>query len=131
MALIEAVSIALRRGDALLLVKRGRAPSLGFHAFPGGRVEPGETLLDAANRELFEETALRVARLEPFRTILLPGDEDDAAPRYSLTVFIGHDGTGTLEAGDDAAEAGFFTLSQMASLSVTPSTLDAARSILS
>ena len=40
---ISAVSVALVRGDRILLVKRGRAPARGLYAFPGGRVEEGET----------------------------------------------------------------------------------------
>jgi 8-oxo-dGTP diphosphatase len=35
-------------------------------AFPGGRIEPDEQPIDAAHRELFEETGIRVDRLEPY-----------------------------------------------------------------
>ncbi|MCA9448942.1 MAG: NUDIX hydrolase [Candidatus Omnitrophica bacterium] len=59
----HAVSVALTQGDRFLLVKRGRAPSLGEYAFPGGRVEAGETLEEAARRELLEETGYQARTL--------------------------------------------------------------------
>ncbi|TIV26561.1 MAG: NUDIX domain-containing protein, partial [Mesorhizobium sp.] len=42
--IIPAVSVAVVRDGTVLLVKRGRAPSQGLYAYPGGKVEPGETL---------------------------------------------------------------------------------------
>ena len=62
---LPAVSVAMRRHDRMLLVKRGRAPSRGLYAFPGGRVEAGETLEAAARRELLEETGLEAGELSP------------------------------------------------------------------
>ncbi|WP_292224791.1 NUDIX domain-containing protein, partial [Mesorhizobium sp.] len=53
--IIPAVSVAVVRDGTVLLVKRGRAPSQGLYAYPGGKVEPGETLPQAAARELREE----------------------------------------------------------------------------
>ena len=44
--------------DALLLIRRARAPSTGLWSVPGGRVEPGETLAEAVVRELAEETGI-------------------------------------------------------------------------
>jgi len=46
---------------ALLLVRRGHAPALGYWTVPGGRVEAGEELRAAAAREVLEETAIEVA----------------------------------------------------------------------
>lgn len=65
------------RGDALhvLLVERGKEPFLGRPALPGGYVRAGETLDDAARRELGEETGLDggALHLEQVRTYGDPG----------------------------------------------------------
>jgi len=47
--------------DALLLVRRATPPQVGRWTVPGGRVEGGETLAAAVEREVAEETGLRVA----------------------------------------------------------------------
>lgn len=46
------------RGDEVLLVRRRNPPDAGLWGFPGGHVEPGETALQCAARELAEETGV-------------------------------------------------------------------------
>lgn len=55
-----AVAVVLRVGEAVLLTQRARNPQQGFLDFPGGFVDPGETLEAAAVRELEEELGLTV-----------------------------------------------------------------------
>ena len=55
-----AVSAAIFRGRKVLLVRRARSPAKGFYSLPGGRVEFGETLQAALQREVEEETGLKV-----------------------------------------------------------------------
>lgn len=53
-----AASAAVFRGSLVLLAQRGYAPGKGLWSLPGGRVEPGETLAQAAAREVREEVAV-------------------------------------------------------------------------
>lgn len=127
---IPAVSVAVRRGDTVLLVKRGREPSRGYYAFPGGRVEPGEGLKDAARRELLEETGLYVRDLQPLRDYLIEGRRDDRLLRYRLHVFAASHDAGEAVAGDDAEEAGWFDLEAMRAMLLSEFVLDVAIEVL-
>lgn len=122
---VKAVSVALFVDDAFLLVLRARQPAMGLHAFPGGRVEPGETLIGAATREMREETGLVISAPTLFDSLMLPGEDAD----FELSVFLARAANGTLQAGDDAAQAGWFTLAEMGNLPITESTLAIARRI--
>jgi 8-oxo-dGTP diphosphatase len=125
---VPAVSVALVRGDRILLVRRGRSPSLGLYAFPGGRVEPGETAEEAARRELMEETGLTAGTLSPYREYLIEPEEKPIG--FRLQVFVGSYGGGDALAGDDAEDVGWFTLADMRTLPVIDSVLEVARELL-
>ena len=47
-------------GDKTLIIKRSKEPSLGKWSLPGGRIELGETVVDAAKRETLEETNVEI-----------------------------------------------------------------------
>lgn len=123
----HAVSVALTQGDRFLLVKRGRAPSLGEYAFPGGRVEAGETLEAAARRELLEETGLVAGPL--WLHCVMDLASETAGMLYRLHVHAGLDFSGEAVAADDAAALGWYTLDEMPGLPATASTLAVARAI--
>jgi 8-oxo-dGTP diphosphatase len=127
---LPAVSVALVRGDSVLLVKRGRAPSRGLYAFPGGRVEPGEALEDAARRELQEETGLQSGPLTPVVELLIEAAKGDAPTRYLLRVFSGHYIGGEPVSADDAEEAAFFTMDELRQLPLTDSIEEIAERLL-
>jgi 8-oxo-dGTP diphosphatase len=69
-----AVSAAIFRDDKILLVRRARSPAKGFYSLPGGRVEFGESLHAALQREVAEETGLKIeiVGLSAWREVL-PG----------------------------------------------------------
>lgn len=127
---IPAVSVALVRGDRILLVKRGRPPSQGLYAFPGGRVEPGETHEEAARRELLEETGLEVGPLAPEAEIPIARGAEADASAFLLRVFSGRYLSGEPVPADDAAEAAFHTLDEIRLLPLVGSIIEIAEKLL-
>jgi 8-oxo-dGTP diphosphatase len=126
---LPAVSVALRRGDRLLLVRRVREPSAGLYAYPGGRVEPGETDEQAVARELAEETGLAAGAVRFLAEYLLEPSAPEA-PGFRLRVYGGDWQGGEPVAMDDADHAGWFTLADMRSLPIIPSVFEMAAEIL-
>jgi 8-oxo-dGTP diphosphatase len=118
-----AVSVALERDGKFLLVLRANPPAQHMYAFPGGRVEPGETLEHAALRELEEETGLKAANPRPFASFDLgsgaPGESSRS--HFFLTVFLADDMGGEPEAMDDAKAVGWFAPDEIRSLPVPQS----------
>ncbi|GAA2862991.1 NUDIX domain-containing protein [Aminobacter sp. P9b] len=127
--IVPAVSVAVLRDRSIMLVRRGRAPSKGLYAFPGGRVESGETLEDAARRELMEETGIEVGTLVPLREILIDSRAEGASV-YLLTVFGARHVRSDPVAADDADEAAFFSLAEIERLPLTDSTLEIVLELL-
>ncbi|RWE40325.1 MAG: NUDIX domain-containing protein [Mesorhizobium sp.] len=127
---LPAVSVAVVRGDSVLLVKRARPPSQGLYAFPGGKVEGDETLEDAARRELMEETGLRATGLRPLREIHIDGRDDSHPVDYLLTVFGAAYAGGEAVASDDAETAAFYTLKEMTLLPLVGSVFAVAEELL-
>lgn len=64
-----AAGIIFQRGRVLLCQRRRGDHLGGLWEFPGGKCEPGETPADCLHRELWEELAVQVTRLEPLLTL--------------------------------------------------------------
>ena len=103
-------------GDRVVLIKRSHPPREGEWSLPGGRVELGETLVEALRRELREEVGLEVEvgpMVETFDRI-----HRDAAGRvryhFVIVDFLCRPVGGVLCAGDDACEARWATVDEVA-----------------
>lgn len=101
---LPTVDLIIRHGGGIVLIRR-KFPPPGW-ALPGGFVEVGESLEEAAAREGEEETGLAIGLIRQFHSYSDP--LRDSRGHTITTVFLA-EGEGELRAADDAAEAGVFT----------------------
>src|SRR6476660_5086356 len=106
---VDVALVTVGPGPKVLLIRRKHDPFAGKWAFPGGFVDENERLIDAARRELKEETGLEAGQLEQVQAFGDPG-RDPRGWTVSV-VFLGRVDPGlTPGAGDDAAEVCWFPL---------------------
>lgn len=110
----------------VLLIQRGHAPSAGRWTLPGGRVEGGETLAEALHRELLAETGLR-ARLGALAKVF---EYIDGKYHFVILDYRMTEPQGALRAGEDAADARFYTLAEAEALPTTDGLMPILREIL-
>ncbi len=114
---VVGVGALVRSGERYLLVQRGKEPRKGLWAVPGGKVEPGETLKDAAAREVREETGLEV----DVGDVAWVGDAIGDGYHFVLIDFHATVVGGELAASDDAADARWVTRNEALELPLTDS----------
>ena len=104
-----AVGAVVIHDGHLLLIERGRGPAQGQWSVPGGRVEWGETLAQAVEREVAEETGLRVSCGDCIGWVERIGE----AYHYLILDFraTALEPGAPLQAGDDASDAAWVPLS--------------------
>ena len=122
---VVAVGAIVFRENRVLLVRRGQPPSLGLWAIPGGRVEIGETLQKAAEREILEETGIIIQAREPVYTFDYIERDGAALARFHYVIvdliadYVG----GETRVGDDAADVSWFSAAELDDLNVSSKTV--------
>lgn len=81
-----AASVAVLRGDRVLLAARAKPPLDHIWSLPGGLVEPGETLAEAALRELKEETGVEAELIGLIRPIEYIERDPDGRVKHHFVI---------------------------------------------
>lgn len=104
-----AADAAVRRGDSILLIQRKFPPMQGAWALPGGFVDRGENPIDAALRELLEETGLNGNNP---KLISVMGDANRDPRKHIVSIVYEIEVSAEQQpiAGDDAADAKFWPI---------------------
>jgi 8-oxo-dGTP diphosphatase len=112
---IPAVIAVVIRSGWTLLVRRANPPDAGLWGFPGGKIEFGETVKDAATRELLEETAVHAEARDVLTTldVLVRDAGGDIRQHYILIAVQCRWIAGEPIAGDDALEARWFPIAEL------------------
>jgi mutator protein MutT len=119
------VSTLVQRQDgAVLLVRRAREPFKGKWAFPGGHVEAGETMAEAAAREVREETGLLITPPQHMAIleIVTRNYDGSVVSHYVLVVHRAQHTSGVPIAGDDAEDVRWASKAEALALDLTEQT---------
>lgn len=108
---VATIAIVFKHGN-VLLVRRANPPDAGKWGFPGGKVDLGEGLQDAAIRELREETGVCATAQRVFTAVDAFDRDENGMVRhhYVLVAVLCSWVSGQPIAGDDALEARWFPL---------------------
>ena len=117
-----AASLAVFREGEVLLASRGRAPFIDVYTLPGGLVETGETLAEAALRELFEETGVRaeILGLTGYSDVIARDDDGRVRTHFLVASFAGRWVSGEGVPGEELPVRVWADRAKAAALQLTP-----------
>ncbi|MDH4208134.1 MAG: NUDIX hydrolase [Anaerolineae bacterium] len=123
---IPSVGAIVLKGDQVLLVLRGQQPSRGKWSIPGGVLELGEVIEQAARREVREECGLEieVGPVVEVRDAIFRDEDEQVRFHYVLIDVLARYVEGTPTAGSDVEDARWVGESELSSLALTPGLRD-------
>ena len=119
-----AIGAIVFKDGKVLLVRRGKPPAEDLWAIPGGRVEIGETLQEATEREILEETGITIRALDPAFTFDVIDRDDEGRTRFHYVIIdlTAEYISGEPRAGDDASAARWVSSGELEALKVSSKT---------
>ncbi len=126
---IAAVSICVVRDGAALLIKRANPGAYGLWSLPGGKIELGEPVREAALRELKEETGVRaeIIRLLDCVDVIHRDPAGRVDAHFILSVFGAQWKRGMGRASSDASAVTWCTAGELDRYKMTPGTPELIR----
>ena len=120
-----AVGAVVFKDGCVLLVRRGQPPGEDLWAIPGGSVEIGETLQEAAEREILEETGIQIRASQPIYTFDAINRDAAGKVRFHFVIvdLAAEYVLGEPIPGDDALEARWVSAKGIHNLKVSATTL--------
>ena len=116
------VAVVIFREGRILLAKRGKEPSRGKWSTPGGRLELGETISEAARREVLEECSINieVESVIDADDILIHDDDGKVKYHFADIYVKAKYISGEVKAQSDAEDCRWVTPEEMAELDMPP-----------
>lgn len=123
------VGVVVFRNDEVLLIRRGTPPRAGEWSLPGGIQHTGETVEEAAHREVLEETGVMITSLRFLEVIdaIIPDNQGRVRFHYTIIDFQAEWESGEVVAGDDASHSAFVPLSEIDDLGLWEKTVEVIR----
>jgi 8-oxo-dGTP diphosphatase len=120
------VAVVIYRDRQVLMAKRGKEPSKGKWSIPGGKVELGETIDEAARREVLEECSVEIDMGNVIDAYDIIIRDDDGTVKYHFVdvYFTAKYKRGKARAQSDVDECRWFTPEEMAGLDMPPALKD-------
>ena len=125
------VGVLIRDGDRYLLVRRAAEPDAGLWSIPGGLVELGERVEEAAVREALEETGLEVKIKELLGVVDKIERDEEGRIRFHFVIidYLAEVKGGTLRPSSDALDARWIRVEDLPRYRLSPTLLELLRDI--
>lgn len=120
------VGVLIRKGEEYLLIRRGSEPDKGLWSVPGGMVELGERVRDAAIREAEEETGLVVEIIEDLGVVdkIVRDESGRVMYHFAIVDYLAEPVSGEMHHHDDALDARWVNPRDFRKYTMSPTLVD-------